>query len=520
MNSMDQRLMKTILQTTAGGSRSVVVSIVLLGILLVAGCGGHDDSHSDEEQMREKSHGEEMHQLLLYGRSTEWVIEYAPLVAGEASSWLIHLTDLETGKPLRSVDMVMRMTFQDGTKLTFRPGPQRDGIFGTSIKSPSAGWANMMLWFDGASISDTVSVDSLPVYKARQDVPHAKGSQEDSWISFTKEESWNIDFATEPVLISRMPSVIKTTGHLQTHPGMAAIVSATASGIISLRSAALVTGQMVTKGEILATVSGAAMTDDNFESRLADAQSAFNKAEADYERSKTLFENEVISRKHLMEAELRYEETKNAMKRFRQDVGSGGKSLRAPLSGYIKEIRVANGGYVREGDPVIVIARNDRILLKAEVYQQDYARLEAITGASFRTASGQVFDVASLNGKMKTRGRAVDASAYSVPVYFELDGSLLVPGEFVDVFLHVSGDQEKLTIPATALTEDLGRYYVYVQRTGEKYEKREVSIDIGNGIRVPVLAGLRAGERIVTTGVYAVRLAASAGQVQADAHAH
>lgn len=520
MNSMDQRIINAILQAIESGGRAVVVGLMLLGILVIAGCGEHDDSHGDEEHIEEQTHAEEMRQLLLYGKSTEWVIEYAPLVAGEASSWLIHLTDLESGKPLRSVDMAMHVTFQDGTIQTLRPTAKRDGIYGASIKSPPMDWATIVLRFNGTSISDTVSADSLPIYKTRRDVPHAEGLQDDSWITFTKEESWNIDFATEQVMISRMPSVIKTTGHLQTHPGMAAIVPATASGVLNLRAAALVPGQMVTKGEILATVSGAAMTEDNFESRLADAQAAFNKAQADYERAKTLIENDVISRKSMLEAELRYEETQNALKRLRKDVGSGGKSLRAPLSGYVKEIRVANGGYVREGDPVIVIARNDRILLKAEVYQQDYARLEAISGASFRTASGQVYDVASLNGRMKTRGRAVDASAYSVPVYFELDGSLLVPGEFVEVFLHVSGGQEKLTIPASALTEDLGRYYVYVQRAGEKFEKREVSIDIGNGIRVPVLTGLHAGERIVTRGVYAVRLAASAGQVQADAHAH
>jgi multidrug efflux pump subunit AcrA (membrane-fusion protein) len=160
------------------------------------------------------------------------------------------------------------------------------------------------------------------------------------------------------------------------------------------------------------------------------------------------------------------------------------------------------------------------MMLKAELYQSDYAQLRSIHGATFRTDDGRTYDIRTLNGKLSTRGQAVDASAYSIPVYFEIDGQALLPGEFVDVYLRAGEDVPRLVIPVTALTEDLGVVSVYVQSGGERFEKRQIEAGSGDGTFVPVLSGLREGERIVTRGMHAVRLAASAGQVQSHGHAH
>ena len=47
----------------------------------------------------------------------------------------------------------------------------------------------------------------------------------------------------------------------------------------------------------------------------------------------------------------------------------------------------------------------------------------------------------------------------------------------------------------------------FVQVSGETFQKRELTLGMQDGAFVQVLAGLSAGERVVTKGAYAIRLA-------------
>jgi multidrug efflux pump subunit AcrA (membrane-fusion protein) len=56
--------------------------------------------------------------------------------------------------------------------------------------------------------------------------------------------------------------------------------------------------------------------------------------------------------------------------------------------------------------------------------------------------------------------------------------------------------------------------------SGETFEKRELTPGIRDGHWVQVLDGLSEGERVVTKGAMAIRLASVSGVIPAHGHAH
>ena len=60
-------------------------------------------------------------------------------------------------------------------------------------------------------------------------------------------------------------------------------------------------------------------------------------------------------------------------------------------------------------------------------------------------------------------------------------------------------------IPKKAVIESEGKRFVYVLRSGEEFERREITVGDEHGDRVAVLTGLKPGERVVVEGLMKVR---------------
>jgi multidrug efflux pump subunit AcrA (membrane-fusion protein) len=77
-----------------------------------------------------------------------------------------------------------------------------------------------------------------------------------------------------------------------------------------------------------------------------------------------------------------------------------------------------------------------------------------------------------------------------------------------------------LALPLRSIISDGGIDTVYVQLEGESFERRIVRLGVRDGHSVEVISGVSAGERVVTRGAYAVKLAAAGTQAPAHGHAH
>jgi multidrug efflux pump subunit AcrA (membrane-fusion protein) len=76
-----------------------------------------------------------------------------------------------------------------------------------------------------------------------------------------------------------------------------------------------------------------------------------------------------------------------------------------------------------------------------------------------------------------------------------------------------------VAVPASALVDDAGRPVVFVQREGESFARRPVTIGARDGLYVAV-EGVQPGDRIVVRGAPLVRLAALSTSVPSHGHVH
>ena len=105
-------------------------------------------------------------------------------------------------------------------------------------------------------------------------------------------------------------------------------------------------------------------------------------------------------------------------------------------------------------------------------------------------------------------------------MYFEFDSDgSVVSGAFCEVYLRGAGKSRALTVPVSALSEQQGQLFVYVEAHPGAYRKQPVKTGCGDGHRVEVLSGLEPGDRFVAEGVTFVRLAETS-DVKPEGHTH
>ena len=190
------------------------------------------------------------------------------------------------------------------------------------------------------------------------------------------------------------------------------------------------------------------------------------------------------------------------------------------MNGYLKSRLVGQGEYVSVGQPIAVVGRNRRLQLRADLPEHAFRSLSAIRSAHFRTAyDDTVRRLADLDGRLISTGQAADGAYIPLVFEFENPGDLL-PGSFVDVYLLARPREEAITVPLSALTEEQGLRFVYLQLEDEVFKKQEVKVGQDDGSRVEILSGLEPGDRVVTRGAYQVKLAGASAAIPAHTHNH
>ena len=69
----------------------------------------------------------------------------------------------------------------------------------------------------------------------------------------------------------------------------------------------------------------------------------------------------------------------------------------------------------------------------------------------------------------------------------------MIPGSFVEVYLLSEERQGVISLPVSAITEEQGLNFVYLQVDAECYKKQEVKLGMNDGCRVKILSGMKVG---------------------------
>lgn len=312
--------------------------------------------------------------------------------------------------------------------------------------------------------------------------------------------------------------VIKTSGQVLAAQGDDMTVAATTSGIVSFGKASLSEGSAVNKGSSLLSISAQNIQDGDPTEK---AEIAYRSAQKEYERAAILRKDKIISEKEYNQAWNAYETAHIAWKATADRQNKNGVAVISPMNGFIKSRLINDGDYVEVGQPLLNISQNRRLMLKAEISERYYQYLPTLTSAHFKTPyNNKVYILDELNGKLKSYGRSSDAGSFYIPVIFEFDNKGdIIPGSYVDVYLLSKNIDNVIAVPVTALTEEQGAYFIYLQLDKDGYKKQEVTLGANNGKDVQILSGIKPEDRVVTRGAYQVKLAANSSVIP-EGHSH
>ena len=175
-------------------------------------------------------------------------------------------------------------------------------------------------------------------------------------------------------------------------------------------------------------------------------------------------------------------------------------SIRAPFDGYVAERNVSVGERVIAmfpGAKLVTILRIDPLRLMLTVPQQDIGHVRAGQGVMFQADS---FPGRTFHGTVRYITPAVTADSRSllVEALVPNPGAVLRPGLFVTAELELAAQRTDLFVRSAAVCQRGDVAAVFVLRGGVVREQI-VSLGEASGQRVRILAGLAAGEAVVTT---------------------
>lgn len=341
-------------------------------------------------------------------------------------------------------------------------------------------------------------------------------SPDDILLSVEKAQAAGIE--VQDVKRGIFHSVIQTSGTLQPASCDETTVVATASGVVS-HSHHISEGMAIQGGSVIYYLNSSQLQEGD---QARKVEIAYLTAKREYERAQPLADEQIISQKDFAAIKSEYENALLAYEAIGKNTSGKGVAVKAPVSGFLKECMVKDGDYVQVGDPLMVITRNQHLYLRVEVPVRYYSVLSQITSAKFRTQySDEVYDLQKMDGELMSSGKSAVSTSSYVPVTFKIDNDgSIVPGSYAEVFLITGERQGVLSVPTSALTEEQGVYYVYLQENEHTYHKREVMLGDTDGEFTEIKNGLNDGERVVVRGAINVKLAGASNAIPAHTHNH
>lgn len=352
---------------------------------------------------------------------------------------------------------------------------------------------------------------------------HDEEEAASNMVAFSHEQASKVDFDVMMVEMRNVANIIKTTAQIVNAQDDTRVITASTDGVVEFAKTSFVAGSEVKNGQQLFSINNSNMNENNLAVRQEEIGAEYKRAKASYERKKVLFDDRLVSEDEMLLAEAEYLKAKKAYENMQDNFAGGRQVAKSPVNGFVSELLVENGTYVEAGQTIMTVSRNENLYLEANLQSRYYPVLKDIVTADIRVmGSDKVFSIEQLGGRLLSYSRSTSTANPLISVVFEIkNNGVLLAGSFVELFIKTRSDEQGIMVPNTAIVEEMGRHFVFVQTKPELYEKRAVSLGMTDGSSTLVTGGLEAGERIVSRGAIYVKLVQGSGKLDPHAgHVH
>lgn len=299
---------------------------------------------------------------------------------------------------------------------------------------------------------------------------------------------------TAVAAVRDVPLSVSGIGTVAPRPGRYAILSA--PGATRVARIFVLAGQRVNQGDSLVEFERAP-----FEAGARSAEAALTAAQHSYDRAVRLGEAGVMARREVEQAAGELAQAQVAAVTARRALELA--TLRAPLAGVVTTMSAVVGAPVDVAQPLVEVADPSALDVLVGVVPADAAAVRA--GAAVSLAAGEAPGAAAVaDGVVGEVAPAVDTltRAVSVRVRVTRTARALRIGETLFARIVVATHKEAVTVPAEALVPDGEGFKVFVVDSAGVAHARPVTLGSRTGSVAEILAGVRAGERVVTYGAY------------------
>ncbi|GAB4328305.1 MAG: hypothetical protein Kow0037_02510 [Calditrichia bacterium] len=505
------------------------IYILFIACVLVLGC---QHTHDHEPLHSEKEHEHHEITVTLWGKEFELFLEHEPLVFNEPMEFLIHLTDLKLNKPLSKGEV--RLTFsQNGTNPIFFniTRPSQPGIFKVLVEKLPPGDYQLNVAVKDGDRSESFWLGEVRVAAEHSDIHQAEVPEaEEDGIRFLKEQQWQADFRCDTVGMRLIREMLPAVGEvLPRQNGFAEIISPVA-GLLTLdhNQNMVLPGTKVKKGQTLLTI----CPPPGGENSWTDTQLAYQKAKADFERAKRLLEKDAISRREFEDIRrqfLVHQAGFEALKRLTNSEETGDPFntethfiLKSPINGVVANVEAYPGSRVETGQPLLQVIDPSRVWVRVDLFEKDYYHFSSLHGLEISLpGSSTPLRLKEGQWKLINTGSILNTQSRTIPLLIEVNNedNLLKIGQNFPVNLITGPLRKVLTVPHDAVIDEDFQKVVFVQKSGELFEKRVVRTGAASDGYIEIKAGLKPGERVVSRGAYLVKLASNTTSI-GHPHSH
>lgn len=245
--------------------------------------------------------------------------------------------------------------------------------------------------------------------------------------------------------------------------------------------------------------------------QLEAAQATVELAQVNLKRTKELLDKATVSQAQFDADNATAKQGAAALANIRATIEK--RTIKAPFAGKLG-IRLVNlGQNLKAGDSIVSLQALNPIFVDFYLPQEQLGQLSV--GLPVKI-SGDAISGVDVEGKVTAISPDVDSSTRNVRVQATVDNAAghLHPGMYVDVSVELPIIDKVLTIPATSVVYAPFGDTVYVVESKKDTDSGEmiktvrqqiVRLGARRGDFVVVLSGLKAGDTIVTSGVFRLR---------------
>jgi len=266
-------------------------------------------------------------------------------------------------------------------------------------------------------------------------------------------------------------------------------------------------GDKVRKGAVLFTLDDKDLQTER-SSRLTEIERAkleLDRALRNYDRSKQLFADKLISQELFEDTRTEFELAKNALERAQKELHLLEDRLTktkivAPFDCTVLTRPVSIGqavsgsGGFNSGTEVLTIADLNEMVVNAHINQADITRLsvnqqvdihvESVPGLELKGVVDRIAPQTTIKNNIK---------GYAARIVLKTKDPRVLPGMTANLSIPVASSENALAVPLAAVFTELGERFVFVKKSG-RFERRPVQIGVYDYDYAEVLNGLSEGE--------------------------